>query len=698
MARIRVRCGVCNARLKVPEAVCGGVIRCHHCKAKILVPSQSVQGTKTIQLRTSEAGFDVKEQPWLRVQCDCGKVIKAPIEWAGKVGHCPRCGKAHKMPPADSAISSTLMKVKRVDAFAKREGDEFTLDDSINENPNSNVTLIAAPLTDKLDGTDTDSDGDREISLPDADLEASEVVSELAGGGSKTTPREEAPERTPAELDAFDKGTESSTIHDPSERIRPKARPSKSDPSKGDTRKSNIRPVGKPKVVKEESTVIRPGPTPQVKLDSPKAPKAPKPEEITDFKQYIETSGISLPNIGGFDPDIIEEDDSKYLRVVCSHCGKRVKAPPELSGKTGICPACGGTIAMPIADAAKFGPVVQLDGISTDNSLLDALDEIAPAPEESMGLEVTGGSGSGLLNAAQSEQQLMTIEGMTATEWEAEKERRAMSIMRYRRGYMFWVVSRSFGWIVRIFDGARALPHASPVVAIAIMLGLFFAAMSVSWSQMPEDYRSANRGIVPPEYFYNGETGALLEIGEEEAQDKIDRAYRREDFETRKVLFKAMVFSCVACSDPTEIKIGYIEKLTPEAREALDRRKAAMAMPEFEGYAEANEKVKAGTYVAKVDEFKWYPFNSEEGKALVARPISCINGVQPAPCFPQVRKASDERVVAAAAKAQAAKEAKENPQPAKVEPPAAPAEAAKDAPAGEAAPADAPAAVEPEKK
>jgi hypothetical protein len=679
MARIRVRCGVCNARLKVPEAVCGGVIRCHHCKAKILVPSQSVQGTKTIQLRTSEAGFDVKEQPWLRVQCDCGKVIKAPIEWAGKVGHCPRCGKAHKMPPADSAVSSTLMKVKRVDAFAKRDGDEFTLDDSVNENPNSNVTLIAAPLTDKFDGpTDTetesqpvdgDADGDKEISLPDPDIEASEVVSELARGGKGLPKEDQAPEQTPSELDAFDKGAESSTIHDPSERIKPKFKPKKDQ----DPRKA-VRPVGKPKVIKEESTVIRPAPTPKVKLDrdksdkSDKTDKPGKPEEFTDFKQYIETSGISLPNIGGFDPDIIEEDDSKYLRVVCSHCGKRVKAPPELSGKTGVCPACGGTIAMPMADAKKFGPVVQLEGISTDNSLLNALDEIAPAPEDAMGLQATGGSGSGLLNAAQSEQQLMTIEGMTATEWEAEKERRAMSIMRYRRGYLFWVASRSLGWVTSLTDRARALPHASPMVAIGIMLALFFAALSMSWSQMPEDYKSANSGLVIPEYYYNGETGGLVEIGPDDAFAKIEKAYRTQDFDSPKVLFKATVLSCTDCENPAMIKIGYIEKWTPEARAAILRRQTALETPEFIGYTEADAQVKKGTFVAKTSDFKWVPYDSEEGQTLVAMPFMCPGNYAPTYCFPLARKPFDEKALAAeSAKAAEAKAAADRAEAEKAE-------------------------------
>ncbi len=618
MARIRVRCGVCNARLKVPEAVCGGVIRCHHCKAKILVPSRSVQGTKTIQLRTSEAGFDVKEQPWLRVQCDCGKVIKAPIEWAGKIGHCPRCGKAHKMPPADSAISSTLMRVKRVDAFATRDGDEFTLDDSVNESPQSNMTLVAAPLSGK-------QMPEREISLPDPDLEASEIVSELAGGGNKGGVTEQ--EQTPSTLDAIDNGAESSTVHDPSERIRPKSRSgNKSDPRR------SVRPVGKPKVVREETSEeasgIRALPTPKVNS------KPVKPEEITDFKQYIETSGISLPNIGGFDPDIIEEDDSKYLRVVCSHCGKRVKAPPELSGKTGICPACGGTIAMPMADAAKFGPVVKLDGISTDDSLVKALDEIAPAPEDALGLATTDASGSGLLNAAQSEQQLMTIEGMTATEWEAEKERRAKSIMRYRRGYAYWVVSRSVSWIAHIFDGARTLPHASPVVALAIMMGLFFLAASASWSQMPESYAWATRNLVVLEYYFNGETGVLTEISAEEALAKIDRINRTEDFESNKNLFKATVFTCSNCSDETQKRVGYVEKWTPEARIALDKRNIALQAPEFAGYGEADTQVKQGTYVSQPPEFKWVAYESPEGQALITHPISCPGNIIPVICFP----------------------------------------------------------------
>jgi hypothetical protein len=86
---IRIKC-VCGARLKAPDSCIGRSVRCSICGDAVYVPN--ARGGQATQHANEEV------QAWIRVVCDCGKVIKSPPEWAGKKGHCPRCGLEHVMP------------------------------------------------------------------------------------------------------------------------------------------------------------------------------------------------------------------------------------------------------------------------------------------------------------------------------------------------------------------------------------------------------------------------------------------------------------------------------------------------------------------------------------------------------------------------------------------------------------------------
>jgi hypothetical protein len=68
----------------------GRSVRCSVCGNAVYVPGA----------RSGDVSQRVNQevQAWIRVVCNCGKVIKSPPEWAGKKGHCPRCGMDHIMP------------------------------------------------------------------------------------------------------------------------------------------------------------------------------------------------------------------------------------------------------------------------------------------------------------------------------------------------------------------------------------------------------------------------------------------------------------------------------------------------------------------------------------------------------------------------------------------------------------------------
>lgn len=102
---IRIRC-VCGARLKAPEKYAGMSVRCSICGIAIFLPATKPDETL---VRANE-----EIQAWIRVECECGKVIKVPPEWAGKKGHCPRCGAKHTMPTTVPSGATGIYEVHEV--------------------------------------------------------------------------------------------------------------------------------------------------------------------------------------------------------------------------------------------------------------------------------------------------------------------------------------------------------------------------------------------------------------------------------------------------------------------------------------------------------------------------------------------------------------------------------------------------------
>ena len=89
---IRIKC-TCGARLKAPDGSVGKSVRCSVCGNAVFVPG--ARAGSAVQTANAEL------EAWIRVVCKCGKVIKSPPEWAGKIGHCPRCGVEQVMPTAE---------------------------------------------------------------------------------------------------------------------------------------------------------------------------------------------------------------------------------------------------------------------------------------------------------------------------------------------------------------------------------------------------------------------------------------------------------------------------------------------------------------------------------------------------------------------------------------------------------------------
>ena len=106
---IRIRC-ICGARLKAPAEAIGRSVRCSVCGSAIYVPSPGTIGSSGQPIVRANGQF----QAWIRVECDCGKIIKVPPEWAGKTGHCPACGVMQTMPEAVPSLSVGLFPIQEL--------------------------------------------------------------------------------------------------------------------------------------------------------------------------------------------------------------------------------------------------------------------------------------------------------------------------------------------------------------------------------------------------------------------------------------------------------------------------------------------------------------------------------------------------------------------------------------------------------
>ena len=66
-------------------------VPCPTCKEPVEVPSIEAALGHLVESESAR---------WIRVTCECGKVIKGPRKWAGRTGNCPTCKKQIVMPHA----------------------------------------------------------------------------------------------------------------------------------------------------------------------------------------------------------------------------------------------------------------------------------------------------------------------------------------------------------------------------------------------------------------------------------------------------------------------------------------------------------------------------------------------------------------------------------------------------------------------
>jgi len=91
---IRFMCS-CGKRLKVPAAFVGKIARCPQCQKRLTIPGKRPAAPEAAPPQAQKP----KEQ-FIRFVCPCGKRIKVPTKFAGKSGRCPRCQSQLKIPDA----------------------------------------------------------------------------------------------------------------------------------------------------------------------------------------------------------------------------------------------------------------------------------------------------------------------------------------------------------------------------------------------------------------------------------------------------------------------------------------------------------------------------------------------------------------------------------------------------------------------
>lgn len=93
---IKIKC-TCGTKLNAMDDMAGKRVKCAVCKKTLFVPRVE-NPEKTLVASEDLSG-------WIRVRCGCSKVIKAPMEWAGRVGTCPKCGAKVLMPKPEQVLA-----------------------------------------------------------------------------------------------------------------------------------------------------------------------------------------------------------------------------------------------------------------------------------------------------------------------------------------------------------------------------------------------------------------------------------------------------------------------------------------------------------------------------------------------------------------------------------------------------------------
>jgi hypothetical protein len=95
---------------------------------------------------------------------------------------------------------------------------------------------------------------------------------------------------------------------------------------------------------------------------------------------------------------------------------------------------------------------------------------------------------------------------------------------------------------------------------------------------------------------------------------------------------KAYVYSCGECSDASKRFVGYLEKLTDEAKKA---RLEQIANPNAASGARRRDLTNAGTMIRREKEGEWVAIDSDEGRAILNElREKCATGETLRQCLP----------------------------------------------------------------
>jgi membrane associated rhomboid family serine protease len=94
---IRTVCA-CGKDVTVPSQYAGETIHCSGCGQHVVIPQKS----DFFGPAAEPAHTPSDRVPSIRFTCACGKAIKAPARYAGRVGTCPQCGSRVRIPRASA--------------------------------------------------------------------------------------------------------------------------------------------------------------------------------------------------------------------------------------------------------------------------------------------------------------------------------------------------------------------------------------------------------------------------------------------------------------------------------------------------------------------------------------------------------------------------------------------------------------------
>ena len=115
---IHFTCPKCGEKMEAPQTLQGKFLDCPGCRFAALVPDLEtdldmdnlLQGPPIDVLSSSASMTGVFDNPAdtslpdivcddvIRFRCQCGQILKAPIEYSGKKSRCPRCNHHARVP------------------------------------------------------------------------------------------------------------------------------------------------------------------------------------------------------------------------------------------------------------------------------------------------------------------------------------------------------------------------------------------------------------------------------------------------------------------------------------------------------------------------------------------------------------------------------------------------------------------------